>query len=84
MRAAFGLSGQKCSANSRVYVERAGLRRVPAHCSVDKTQAITIGDPLERQNWMGPVINADGHRSIRSAVAEARAGGHASSRAASG
>ena len=29
MRAAFGLSGQKCSANSRVYVERAGVRPVP-------------------------------------------------------
>ena len=28
MRAAFGFSGQKCSANSRVYVERAGLRRI--------------------------------------------------------
>ena len=47
MRSAFGFSGQKCSANSRVYVER------PVHDElvrrlVEKTEAITIGDPTDR------------------------------------
>ena len=47
MRSAFGFGGQKCSANSRVYVER------PVHDElvrllVEKTEAITIGDPLVR------------------------------------
>ena len=64
MRAAFGLSGQKCSANSRVYVERPVydefLERLVA-----KTQAITIGDPLQRQNWMGPVINQKAIEPVR-------------------
>ena len=74
MRAAFGLSGQKCSANSRVYVERPVydefLRRLVA-----KTQAITIGDPLQRQNWMGPVINQKAIARYETAVADARLAG---------
>ena len=61
---AFGFSGQKCSANSRVYVER------PVHDElvrrlVEKTEAITIGDPTDRRNWLGPVINAEGRRALR-------------------
>ena len=44
MRSAFGFGGQKCSANSRVYVER------PVHDElvrllVEKTESIVIGDP---------------------------------------
>ena len=74
LRAAFGLSGQKCSANSRVYVERPVydefLRRLVA-----KTQAITIGDPLQRQNWMGPVINQKAIARYETAVADARLAG---------
>lgn len=74
MRAAFGFSGQKCSANSRVYVER------PVHDElirrlVEKTEAITIGDPVQRQNWMGPVINQRAVDRYRQAVAEARRDG---------
>ena len=61
MRSAFGFGGQKCSANSRVYVER------PVHDElvrllVEKTEKITIGDPLPRENWLGPIIDAEGRR----------------------
>jgi 1-pyrroline-5-carboxylate dehydrogenase len=74
MRAAFGLSGQKCSANSRVYVERPVydefLERLVA-----KTEAITIGDPLQRQNWMGPVINEKAITRYETAVGEAKRDG---------
>ncbi len=71
MRAAFGFGGQKCSANSRVYVER------PVHDEfvrllVEKTKGITIGDPLERQNWLGPVIDQRAVARYETAVAEAR------------
>lgn len=55
-RSAFGLQGQKCSACSRVYVESgvaAELRRKLVEC----TAAIRVGDPTQRENWMGPVIN---------------------------
>jgi 1-pyrroline-5-carboxylate dehydrogenase len=74
MRAAFGLSGQKCSANSRVYVER------PVHDQlvqllVEKTEKITLGDPLVRANWMGPIIDQRAVDRHQAAVAEARRDG---------
>src|SRR4029077_5555076 len=74
MRSAFGFSGQKCSANSRVYVER------PVHDElvkrlVEKTEAITIGDPVKRENWLGPVINQKAVARYDQAVSEARRDG---------
>jgi 1-pyrroline-5-carboxylate dehydrogenase len=56
MRSAFGLQGQKCSAASRVYVERpvadAFLEKLIA-----LTDKIAIGDPSQRDVWFGPVVN---------------------------
>jgi 1-pyrroline-5-carboxylate dehydrogenase len=74
VRSAFGFSGQKCSANSRVYVER------PVHDElikllVEKTEALTIGDPLVRTNWMGPVIDQRAVDRHQQATAEARRDG---------
>ena len=56
VRSAFGLSGQKCSACSRVYVETpvaAALRER----LVALTRDLRVGDPTLQANWMGPVIN---------------------------
>jgi 1-pyrroline-5-carboxylate dehydrogenase len=74
MRSAFGFGGQKCSANSRVYVEK------PVHDElvrllVEKTEAITIGDPLLRENWLGPVIDQKAVDRHQNATAEARRDG---------
>ena len=74
MRSAFGFGGQKCSANSRVYVEK------PVHDElvrllVEKTEAITIGDPLLRENWLGPVIDQRAVDRHQEAAAEARRDG---------
>jgi 1-pyrroline-5-carboxylate dehydrogenase len=74
MRSAFGYGGQKCSANSRVYVER------PAHDElvrllVEKTGKIVVGDPLERASWLGPIIDAKAVARYEEAVAEARRDG---------
>ncbi len=74
MRAAFGLSGQKCSANSRVYVERPVYDRFLERLRA-KAQAIPVGDPLERQNWMGPVINDKAIARYQAAVGDARSAG---------
>jgi 1-pyrroline-5-carboxylate dehydrogenase len=74
MRAAFGFSGQKCSANSRVYVERPVLDEFN-RLLVAKTEAITIGDPTLRQNWLGPVINQRAVDRYDRAVADARQDG---------
>jgi 1-pyrroline-5-carboxylate dehydrogenase len=74
MRSAFGFGGQKCSANSRVYVEK------PVHDEfvrllVEKTEQITIGDPLKRENWLGPVVDKKAVARHQKAVAEARRDG---------
>jgi 1-pyrroline-5-carboxylate dehydrogenase len=74
MRAAFGLSGQKCSANSRVYVERPVYDRFLA-LLLEKAGAITVGDPLQKQNWMGPVINDRAVARFEGAVGEAKRDG---------
>jgi 1-pyrroline-5-carboxylate dehydrogenase len=74
MRSAFGFGGQKCSANSRVYVER------PVHDAlvqklIEKTEQIVIGDPLVRANWLGPIIDQRAVDRHQDAVAEARRDG---------
>ena len=74
MRSAFGFGGQKCSANSRVYVER------PVHDElirllVEKTEQLVIGDPTIRTNWLGPVISQAAVDRYRRAVDDARRDG---------
>jgi len=56
MRSAFGLQGQKCSATSRVFVEKPVYEAFVSKL-VANTNAIKIGDPTQRENWFGPVIN---------------------------
>jgi len=74
MRSAFGFGGQKCSANSRVYVEK------PVHDElvrllVEKTEKITVGDPIKRENWLGPIIDQKAVDRHQGAVSEARRDG---------
>jgi 1-pyrroline-5-carboxylate dehydrogenase len=61
VRSAFGLQGQKCSANSRVIVE-APVKDKLAEMLVAKTRALKMGDPTRRENWLGPVVNAASYR----------------------
>lgn len=73
-RSAFGLSGQKCSACSRVYVDR----RVAAPFIdrlVEKARALKVGDPTSREVFTGPVINARAVATFEAAAAEARRDG---------
>ncbi|MGI8928059.1 MAG: aldehyde dehydrogenase family protein [Candidatus Limnocylindrales bacterium] len=74
MRAAFGFGGQKCSANSRVYVERS-VHDEFVRLLTEKTEQIQIGDPMQRQHWLGPVINQRAVARYEDAVAEARLDG---------
>jgi 1-pyrroline-5-carboxylate dehydrogenase len=64
MRSAFGLQGQKCSACSRVYVERAVAGELRDRL-VALTEKIAIGDPTRRENWMGPVIDRSAYERYR-------------------
>jgi 1-pyrroline-5-carboxylate dehydrogenase len=61
VRSAFGLQGQKCSANSRIIVEAPVKERLTAML-VEKTSALKIGDPTKRENWLGPVVNQNSYR----------------------
>ncbi len=74
MRSAFGFGGQKCSANSRVYVERS-VHDELVRKLVEQTEQLTIGDPLRRENWLGPVTDQRAVERFEQAVAEARAEG---------
>jgi 1-pyrroline-5-carboxylate dehydrogenase len=56
-RSAFGLQGQKCSACSRIFVDRRVLDPFLERLTA-LTDAITIGDPSRRDVLFGPVINA--------------------------
>ena len=67
MRAAFGLSGQKCSANSRVYVERPAYPEF-LDLLTEKTAEIRLGDPRDRDTFLGPVIDQEAVDRFRSAV----------------
>jgi 1-pyrroline-5-carboxylate dehydrogenase len=74
VRSAFGLTGQKCSALSRVYVEEAVadelLERLLA-----ATRAVTVGDPTRREIWMGPVVNERAAESFERCCERLAAGG---------
>ena len=74
LRPAFGFGGQKCSANSRVYVARP-VHDEPVRLLVEKTEALTIGDPLLREHWLGPIIDQRAVDRHQAAVAEARRDG---------
>ena len=74
MRSAFGFGGQKCSACSRVYVERE-VKDELIRLLVEKTNAIAIGDPNDRNNWLGPVVNQAAVDKYERAVEEAREAG---------
>jgi 1-pyrroline-5-carboxylate dehydrogenase len=69
LRGAFGFSGQKCSATSRVYVERDVYDDFVDRL-VSKTAGLSVGDPLERSTYMGPVIDGQAIDRFRDAVSE--------------
>lgn len=64
MRSAFGLSGQKCSALSRVYVEDAVADDLIAKLK-PVVDAIQVGDPTKVENYIGPVGNAEGYANYK-------------------
>ncbi len=74
MRSAFGAQGQKCSACSRVYIQK-DVRDKFVQMLVEKTRRIRVGNPLERDVWMGPVINEAAVNTYVSAVERAKKDG---------
>jgi 1-pyrroline-5-carboxylate dehydrogenase len=74
LRSAFGFGGQKCSANSRVYIQREVyddfLKKLTA-----KTEAVKVGNPLDRDVYLGPLINDAAVKTFEEASDEARRSG---------
>ena len=64
IRSAFGLQGQKCSACSRVYVEKP-LYQPLLDRLVELTGKIVIGDPTDRNVYLGPVINEKAYENYK-------------------
>jgi 1-pyrroline-5-carboxylate dehydrogenase len=75
MRSAFSLQNQKCSATSRVYVQREVMAPFLERL-IERTRAIRMGDPSERDVFFGPVINQKAVERFERAVAQARTEGH--------
>src|SRR5436305_12449269 len=65
VRSAFGLSRQKCSAVSRIYVDDKVADPLIKKLQ-EKINAITIGDPSRKENWLGPVTTASALKNYQS------------------
>jgi 1-pyrroline-5-carboxylate dehydrogenase len=74
VRSAFGMSGQKCSALSRVYVHKS-LQKEFTEQLIQRAKAIQIGDPTRQEVYLGPVINEKAYNRHMSAVAEVKKDG---------
>lgn len=74
MKSAFGLSGQKCSALSRVYVHKS-VKDQFLKLLVEKAEKIKIGDPILVDTYVGPVINQKAWDRHMKAVSEAKKDG---------
>lgn len=74
VRSAFGLQGQKCSAASRIFIE-APVYDDLVERIVEATAALKVGDPTQREVFLGPVINERAYRAYQDYIAEIRAAG---------
>lgn len=63
-RSAFGLQGQKCSANSRVLVEEPVYDQLVSRLK-ELTEKATMGDPTEKDTFLGPVANQSAYNDYK-------------------
>src|SRR4051794_38587003 len=65
--AVFGNAGQDCCARSRILVERSGIDRF-MEVLEETVEAMRVGDPLDEQTQMGPLISEDQCETVSSYV----------------
>ena len=70
VNSAFGFSGQKCSAASRVIVDERIYESFVARL-VDATREVVVGHPEVMATKVGPVIDADAHQRLLGAIDQA-------------
>ena len=66
-KAAFGFSGQKCSAASRVYIHESIADRVIADLRT-KVESLVTGDPRAKETFTGPLIEAKAVERFRESI----------------
>ncbi len=74
VRAAFGYGGQKCSATSRVYVQKE-IKDKFVQALKERTDRVAVGDPRDKGTFMGPLINEKAVQTFQSAVSDAKQSG---------
>src|SRR6185437_6557976 len=67
--AVFGNAGQDCCARSRILVERSALDRF-MEALEDAVEGVRVGDPLDEETAMGPLISAQRREEVASFVAD--------------
>ncbi len=75
VRGAFGFSGQKCSATSRVYVAESVKGDFLDRLVDFASQRVKVGFPTERDTFMGPVMNRNAVNTWQKAVDDTLAAG---------
>jgi acyl-CoA reductase-like NAD-dependent aldehyde dehydrogenase len=65
--AVFGNAGQDCCARSRILVERSALDRF-MEAMDDAVESLKVGDPLDEETEMGPLISAGQRETVASYV----------------
>ncbi|MGB3562384.1 MAG: aldehyde dehydrogenase family protein [Thermoanaerobaculia bacterium] len=73
-RATFSFGGQKCSACSRVYVDKTVAEEFK-QLLVEHTEKLQVGDPLARDTFLGPLIEEAAYRKFEQCVGEAKRDG---------
>jgi 1-pyrroline-5-carboxylate dehydrogenase len=71
---AFGLQGQKCSACSRVYAQK-NINKDFIDLLLEKSVGVVQGNPLDKDVWLGPVINEAAFQRYTRAIEKAVADG---------
>jgi acyl-CoA reductase-like NAD-dependent aldehyde dehydrogenase len=65
--AVFGNAGQDCCARSRILVERPAIDEFMSALE-ESVKSLTVGDPLDEETEMGPLISADQREKVASYV----------------
>ncbi|MBS0364623.1 MAG: aldehyde dehydrogenase family protein [Proteobacteria bacterium] len=76
VRSAYGMGGQKCSALSRLYVHQKVAPQLTERL-LREIEALPIGDPCERGNWLGPVATTHAYAAYPRYVQQLRQQGAA-------
>jgi len=69
VRSAFGLQGQKCSAASRVIAEEPVYDELCSRLK-EMTDKLVIGDPTDKEVYLGPVINQSSYNDFKNFTEE--------------